>query len=63
MNFIKEYDDKNPLSIEEYSKKLIGKTFRQIIEEDERNQPFLIEGDDYCYTSSVKEKKRNKGNL
>ena len=43
-----EYDRKNPSSIEEYAQRLIGKTFREVIEEDE---------------SDANEDKRNKGNL
>lgn len=43
------YDKTSPKSIEAYSKRLIGKTFRQVIEEDEN--------------SSREERKANKGNL
>ena len=54
-----EYDKSNPSSIEAYAQKLIGKTFRQISEEDDGN---IKKGDDYG-TAIVTETKRNKGNL
>ena len=60
-----EYDRSDPLSIERYSQKLIGKTFRQIWEEDARRRMVLgrngvavAEG-----TFEVAATKRNKGNL
>ena len=53
------YDKSNPSSIEAYAQKLIGKTFRQISDEDDEN---LKSGNDYGL-SAVAETKRNKGNL
>ena len=41
-----EYDKTDPLSIEQFSQRLIGKTFRQVIEEDESYQISVVhEGD------------------
>ena len=36
MNYTIEYDKRNPLSIEKYSQKLIGRTFRDVLEEYRR---------------------------
>ena len=57
------YDKTNPLSIEEYSQNLIGKSFREIWEEDEKSHPSIIREVGHYGTTNVKEKKRNKGNL
>lgn len=63
MNYIGEYDKTNPLSIEKYAQKLIGKTFQSIIDEDElRQEKVLREASSYG-ESMVSETKRNKGNL
>lgn len=48
MKFELEYDERKPSSIEEYAKRLIGKTFAKVIEED---------------SSSDKEDFKNKGDL
>ncbi len=59
-----EYDRTNPISIEAYSQRLVGKTFRQIWEEDDVRQPTMVREDSDPYgTSDVAEVKRNKGNL
>lgn len=59
-----EYDRTDPISIERYSQKLIGKTFRQILETDEARQAKMLRDDVTRYgTSDVSEIKRNKGNL
>lgn len=62
MEYIIEYDRRSPSSIEAYAQKMIGKTFRQIIEEDERKNTMLREEMSYG-SSDVSETKRNKGNL
>lgn len=62
--YLVEYDKSDPTSIEIYSQKLIGKTFRQIWEEDDARQPMMVREDSSTYGSSeVTETKRNKGNL
>lgn len=63
MDYLSEYDKTSPASIEEYSQKLIGKSFREIWEEDEKIQPKIIREAGHYGTTSVAEKKRNKGNL
>lgn len=63
MNYLTEYDKTDPLSIQEYSQKMVGKSFREIWEEDEQNQPTLVRETGHYGSTSVKEKQRNKGNL
>ncbi len=53
------YDDTSPFSIEEYAKKLIGKTFSQICEEN--HDIYLVENESEYLTSH--ENKRRKGGL
>lgn len=54
------YDKSNPSSIEAYAQKLIGKSFRQVIEDDEN----VIREEGATYgEADVSEVKRNKGNL
>ncbi len=52
MDYQVEYDRGDPISIETYSKKMIGKTFRDIINEDNVDED-----------SDSLEDKKNKGNL
>ena len=62
MEIIIEYDKSNPSSIEAYAQRLIGKTFRQISQEDE--MAINADKDESDYGSAdVSESKRNKGNL
>lgn len=62
MGYPTEYDRTDPISIETYAQKLVGKTFRQVIEDDE--SPKNILKDDSVYgVSKVSAVKRNKGNL
>lgn len=67
MTGYQDYDKTDPFSIEKYSKGLIGKTFRQIAEEDDartKSQGHMLQEGRASYgVSVVKEKKRNKGNL
>lgn len=55
-----EYDRTKPTSIEAYAQKLVGKSFRQIMDEDDAM--LREEGTSYG-ESDVGEQKRNKGNL
>ena len=64
MDYIAEYDRTNPKSIEKYSQRMVGKTFRQILEEDEVRQPMVLRESRAPYGSAeVSVTKRNKGNL
>ena len=62
--YLIEYDKTDPISIEAYSQKLVGRTFRQIWEEDDARLPMTDKENSAPYgTSDVAETKRNKGNL
>lgn len=64
VDYIVEYDRSDPISIETYSQKMVGKTFREIREADEARRPMISPGNDADYgQSDVSETKRNKGNL
>ncbi len=52
IDYLIEYDRSDPISIETYSQKLIGKTFRQIWEEDDARQPMMVREDSTPYGSS-----------
>lgn len=63
-DYMIEYDRTDPLSIEAYSQKMIGKTFRQLIEKDRGRFTTMLREKNGGYGSSdVSEAKRNKGNL
>ena len=63
MDYFKEYDSSDPLSIEKYSQKLIGKSFREIWDEDDARQPMMVRETTSYGVSDVTETKRSKGNL
>ena len=63
MNYFEEYDKTNPLSIENYAQKLIGKTFQDVIDEDEQKQAMFVREASSYGVAEVSEGKRNKGNL
>ena len=62
MNYFEEYDKTDPSSIEKYAQRLIGKTFRDIVDEDERKQSRTLCKEDLC-ESKLSDNKKNKGNL
>ena len=53
-----EYDSGNPLSIEAYAKRLIGKTFADVCNEDQINGVILVDED---YEESHRDRKRKGG--
>ena len=63
MDYLIDYDKTDPISIETYSQKMIGKSFREIWEEDERKQPMMVRESSHYGSSNVSVTKRNKGNL
>lgn len=63
MDYLIEYDRSDPISIEAYSQKLIGKSFREIWDEDDKRQPMMVRELGYYGTPDVNVVKRNKGNL
>ncbi len=64
MDYILEYDRTDPRSIEAYSQRMVGKTFRQILKEDEARQAIVLRESRVAYGSAdVSEVKWNKGSL
>lgn len=63
MVYLNEYDKTDPISIEAYSQKLIGKSFREIWDEDDKKQPLMVRETGHYGSSDVNVTKRNKGNL
>lgn len=57
------YDRFDPISIESYSQKLIGKSFREIIYEDNVKNSAIVREEREYGVADVIETKRNKGNL
>lgn len=64
VDYTAEYDSSDSLSIEAYSQKMVGKTFREICEEDDARQLLVLRDGSAAYgTAEVSSVKRNKGNL
>ena len=63
MDYLSEYDYTKPDSIEEYAQRLIGKSFREIWNEDDAKSSNLLREVTTYGVSDVSETKRNKGNL
>ena len=63
MDYLVEYDKSDPISIEMYSQRMIGKTFRELLEADEKENLEVRENETEYGPSDVSETKRNKGNL
>ena len=60
MKYDETYDKTNPLSIEKYAQRLIGKTFRQICDEDDKSKRNIIR-DSAVYNASRADKKQKGG--
>ena len=61
MEFFIEYDEANPISIEKYAQKLIGKTFADVCNEDDLSKSKVVrETGDY---EANHENKKRKGGL
>lgn len=63
IDYEQEYDVTSPLSIEEYAKRLLGKTFAQICEEDKNNILSLEKSKDYKVKHENKKRKGGLGEL
>lgn len=63
MDYLSEYDHTKPDSIETYAQRLIGKSFREVWDEDDARFPILLREATTYGVSDVLEIKRNKGNL
>ena len=60
MKYNEPYDKTNPLSIEKYAQRLIGKTFRQVCDEDDRSKWNIIR-ESAVYNASRADKKQKGG--
>lgn len=60
MKYNEPYDKTNPLSIERYAQRLIGKTFRQVCDEDDRSKWNIIR-ESAVYNASRADKKQKGG--
>lgn len=64
MRYSKDYDETDPLSIEHYAQKLIGKTFNDICLEDDMKKIMVIgEEDNYAVSHENKKRKGGLGEL
>ena len=64
MNYIKEYDETDPISIEAYAKKLIGKTFADVCKHDDITKTRVVrETTNYEVRHANKKRKGGLGEL
>lgn len=60
MKYLQEYDETNPVSIEKYAQKLIGKSFAEVCKEDDMSQAMVVR-ETLNYEVSHENKKRKGG--
>ena len=63
MDYLAEYDKSDPISIESFSQKMIGKSFREIWDDDISGRDGLLRERTSYGSAIVSNTKRNKGNL
>lgn len=64
MGYLLEYDETNPISIETYGKRLIGKTFQDICDEDDMRKVAVVrETENYEVKHENKKRKGGLGEL
>lgn len=63
MNYLNDYDETNPISIENYSQQLIGKSFYDVWQEDVENQSFISEDIEYAANHENTNRKGGLGEL
>lgn len=64
MGYLLEYDETNPISIETYGKRLIGKTFQDICDEDDMPKAAVVrETENYEVKHENKKEKADWENL
>lgn len=64
MGYLLEYDETNPISIETYGKRLIGKTFQDICDEDDMRKAAVVrETENYEVKHENKKRKGGLGEL
>lgn len=61
MNYLNDYDETNPISIEKYAQKLVGKTFLDVCNEDDMKKSQVIS--DISNYEFKHENKKRKGGL
>ena len=62
MGYLLEYDETNPISIETYGKRLIGKTFQDICDEDDMRKAAVVrETENYEVKHENKKRKGLRG--
>ena len=63
-SYLKEYDETDPISIETYAKKLIGKTFADVCREDDITKSTVVrEASNYEVKHANKKRKGGLGEL
>lgn len=64
MNYLEEYDETDPISIETYAKKLIGKTFADVCKQDDITKAMVVrETTNYEVKHENKKRKGGLGEL
>lgn len=64
MDYIKGYDDTNPISIEKYAQRLIGKTFADVCNEDDMSRTMVVrETSDYEVNHGNRNRKGGLGEI
>lgn len=58
MNYLEEYDETDPISIETYAKRLIGKTFADVCRQDDITKAMVVRE-----TANYEVKHENKSNI
>ena len=61
MNYLEEYDETDPISIETYAKRLIGKTFADVCKQDDITKTIVVR--ETANYEVKHENKRRKGGL
>ena len=61
MNYLEEYDETNPISIETYAKRLIGKTFADVCRQDDITKAMVVR--ETANYEVKHENKKRKGGL
>ena len=60
MEYLLEYDETNPISIETYGKRLIGKTFQDICDEDDMRKAAVVRETENYEVKHENKKRKSK---
>lgn len=63
MNYLNDYDETDPISIEGYSQQLIGKSFYDVLQEDIESHTFISEDTEYAANHENRNRKGGLGEL